>query len=465
MPDHSGAAGGLADCASRLCDWSQRDAIADDMARRIGAGASRVSPLVAMRYHDDPALQLAGARQYAAGRGLKAPRGAAPRPAADGPIRLAYLSADFRQHPVAQLIADLIERHDRTRFTVAGISLGPDDGSALRGRLVRAFDRFHDATAMSDRDAAQLIAGARADIVIDLGGYTTGCRPEILRHRPAPVAAGWLGYPGTMGVDVIDYILADPVALPLALEGAFTEKIVHLRDCYMPGAPWRPLAAPVPSRRAARLPEQGFVFCAFNNPAKIAPAMFAAWMRILAAVPDSVLWLAAAGDAAANLRREAASRGIDPDRLVFAPRTADFDDHLARHRVAGLFLDTLPYNAHTTACDALRAGLPVLTCRGNAMAGRVAASLLHAVGLPELVTTSLAGYEETAIRLATDPPRLAATTAKLAGNLPTAALFDADRFRDGMEGAFSAMWERHRHGERPRHLALREGAMADLHAK
>jgi protein O-GlcNAc transferase len=330
---------------------------------------------------------------------------------------------------------------------------------------VRAFDRFHDATAMSDRDAAQLIAGARADIVIDLGGYTTGCRPEILRHRPAPVAAGWLGYPGTMGVDVIDYILADPVALPLALEGAFTEKIVHLRDCYMPGAPWRPLAAPVPSRRAARLPEQGFVFCAFNNPAKIAPAMFAAWMRILAAVPDSVLWLAAAGDAAANLRREAASRGIDPDRLVFAPRTADFDDHLARHRVAGLFLDTLPYNAHTTACDALRAGLPVLTCRGNAMAGRVAASLLHAVGLPELVTTSLAGYEETAIRLATDPPRLAATTAKLAGNLPTAALFDADRFRDGMEGAFSAMWERHRHGERPRHLALREGAMADLHAK
>jgi predicted O-linked N-acetylglucosamine transferase (SPINDLY family) len=454
-PSHAGALGGFADCASRLCDWSQRDEIESEIRRRVADGSAVIPPLTLLRYCNDEAGQLACARRYAASRVPESPR-SLPRGSCrdDGPIRLAYLSADFRQHPVAQLIVELIERHDRTRFEVAGVSLGLDDGSALRTRLIRAFDCFDDVRAMSDHAVATLLHERQTDIVIDLMGYTHGCRPRILAHRPAPIAVNYLGYPGTMGAGFIDYIIADAIALPLDRQPHFTERIVHLPDCFQANTMREeiPLA---PTRREVGLPDAGFVFCCFNNHAKIAPRVFDVWMRLLDRIEGSVLWLSQASAAtAANLRREATARGIDPARLVFAPRTQRFADHLARHRLAGLFLDTLPYNAHTTAADALRAGLPVLTRQGHAMAGRVAASLLHAVRLPDLVTASLDEYEALALRLARDPAQLASIVTRLEANLATAPLFDADRFRRNIEAAYRTMWEIAQRGEPAQSFAV-----------
>ncbi len=454
-PSHAGAPGGYADCASRVCDWSRRDEIEAEMRRRIADGSAVIPPLTLLRYCDDEALQLDCARRYAVSRITTPPqplsRGAQRD---DGRIRLAYLSADFRQHPVAQLMVELIERHDRARFEVTGVSLGPDDGSALRARLVGAFDRFDDARSMSDRAVATLLHERQTEIVIDLMGYTHGCRPRILAHRPAPIAVNYLGYPGTMGAGFIDYIVADEIALPLERQPYFTEKIVHLPDSFQANGS-REEIPPAPTRREAGLPDAGFVFCCFNNHAKIAPPVFDVWMRLLDRIEGSVLWLSQAdAPTATNLRREAAARGVDPVHLVFAPRAQLFADHLARHQLASLFLDTLPYNAHTTAADALRAGLPVLTCRGHAMAGRVAGSLLHAVGLPDLVTENLDDYEALALRLAREPTELARIARRLEANLATTPLFDIDRFRRNIEAAYTKMWEIAQRGEPAQSFAI-----------
>jgi protein O-GlcNAc transferase len=455
-PDHAYAFSGMADCALQLCDWVRQDALSAEVRRRAGAGKSIISPLVLLSYADDAALQLAGARRYAESR-----IAASPQPLWRGDIwrndriRIAYVSADFGQHPVAQLTAELFERHDRSRFEVCGLSTGPDDGSALRARLVRAFDQFRDVRAMSDRDIANLLHEWHTDIVVDLTGYTLGCRPRILAHRASPIAVSYLGYPATMGVGFADYIIADRIIAPFDQQEFFAERIVQLPDCYQANESLRPSTAPTPTRREAGLPDSGFVFCCFNMHHKIAAPVFDVWMRLLGAVDGSVLWLSRADEAAAaNLRHAAAARGIDPARLIFAPRAERFEDHLARHRVADLFLDTLPYNAHTTASDALRTGLPVLTCRGHSLVGRVAASLLEAVDLPELVTHSAAAYEALGLRLATDPAYLSELKTRLARNLPGAALFDADRFRRHIEAAYVTMWERWQRGEPPRGFAV-----------
>ena len=290
--------------------------------------------------------------------------------------------------------------------------------------------------------------------MVDLAGYTLGHRPEILAHRPAPIAVSYLGYAGTMGADFIDYIIGDRIALPFDRQQFFTERIVHLPDCFMVSDAQRAIAAEVPTRRDVGLPD-GIVFCAFNNHAKVAEPMFDLWMRLLRAVDGSVLWLAEAkGVVADNLRRAAAARGVDPVRLVFAQRLAGFADHLARHRLADLFLDTLPYNAHTTANDALWAGLPVVTCRGNCLAGRVAASLLDAVGLGELATEYLADYEALALRLAADPIELSRLKARLERNRLTCALFDTARVTRNIEAAYRAMWETWQRGEPPQSFAV-----------
>ncbi len=287
------------------------------------------------------------------------------------------------------------------------------------------------------------------DIAIDLKGYTTDSRPGILRWRPCPVQVNYLGYPGTMGADYIDYLIADPVVIPPGSEPFYSERVVRLPDCYQPNDRQRRIAEATPGRREAGLPENGFVFCCFNNNYKLTPDVFSLWMRLLHRVGGSVLWLLEDNAAAAaNLRREAAARGIDPSRLVFAPR-ADLPDHLARHRLADLFLDTLPVNAHTTASDALWAGLPVLTCVGEAFAGRVAASLLRAAGLPELVTGNLDDYEALALRLATRPEDLAALKRRLEANRLTCPLFDTDRYRRHLETAYATMWERAERGDAP----------------
>jgi predicted O-linked N-acetylglucosamine transferase (SPINDLY family) len=293
------------------------------------------------------------------------------------------------------------------------------------------------------------------DIAIDLGGHTENSRPGILRDRPAPVQVSYLGYAGTMGEDFIDYIIADKIALPSDLAPYFTEQIIHLPDCFLVNDATKAISPDTPSRAEAGLPERGFVFCCFNNSYKISAGVFSVWMRLLAAVDGSVLWLSRMNARASeNLRAAAAAAGVDPARIVFAPRLPSMADHLARQRLADLFVDTTDYNAHTTASDALWAALPVLTCAGTAFPGRVAASLLHAVGLPELVTTSVADYEVLALKLARDASLLQSIRQKLQVNRLTHPLFDTDRFRRHIEAAYATMLDISHRGEKPRSFSV-----------
>lgn len=347
------------------------------------------------------------------------------------------------------LMPGLFERHDRTRFEVIAVSFGPDDGSEARQRLVKASDRFIDVQTMSDADVARLLHEMQVDIVIDRKGYTAGCRPEILAHRPAPIQVSYLAYPGTLGADFVDYVLGDTIVTPFEHQPFFTEKIVQLPGSYQVNDATRKIGDRTWTRREAGLPERDFVFCCFNNNYKITAPVFRIWMRLLQSVKDSVLWLIEdSSETKQSILQAASTMGIDPARIVFAPRL-DHEDHLARHRLADLFLDTLPYNAHSTASDALWAGLPVLTYRGAAFAGRVAASLLHAIGLPELVTESLDDYEALALKMATEPAALSAVRQKLAQNRLIYPLFDTDRSRRHIEAAYIAMWDRWQRGESP----------------
>lgn len=449
-PDHPHALSGLADTALATCDWKRTDELSVRLAAGIAAGTAVVNPFTLIRLTDDPALHLICAEAFVRDR-IKSARPVLR----DGGcwthdrIRIAYLSADYHSHATAYLIAELIELHSRARFETVAVSFGPDDGSDIRKRLVGSFDRFLDVRAKSDREIAALLAALKVDIAVDLKGYTQDSRPDILSFRPAPIQVQWLGYPGTLGADFIDYVIADETVAPRDHTLFYAEKIVQLPDCYQVNDRKRAIAERTPSRHEAGLPDTGFVFCCFNNSFKIMPPVFDVWMRLLQRVPESVLWLLQDNPSAeTNLRGAAVERGVDPARLVFAGRVK-LEDHLARHRLADLFLDTLPYNAHTTASDALWAGLPAVTCQGSAFASRVAASLLRAVGLPELVTHSLPDYEALAVRLATHPTALKATRDKLAQNRLTCPLFDTDRFRRHIEAGYETMWDLWQRGEPP----------------
>ncbi len=439
----------------KLCHWDDfatNDAKLVDLVRRQ---TFRIPPFIILSTGATAADQLIGARQWA--EGVKPPPGISlshrPR-RAGGRIHVGYLSVDLRNHPVALLAAELFERHDRDRFRVTAYSCGEDDGSALRRRLEGAFDRFVDLCPVDDATAARRIHDDEVDILVDLTGYTTGTRTAILAARPAPVQVNYLGFPGTMGADFIDYVIGDEIVTPADQQLNFAERLVRLPHSYQANDTKRPIAPSRPSRSECGLPEHGFVFCCFNNTFKITPMVFDVWMRLLDQVPGSVLWLLRANDGVADrLRSEAARRGVDPARLVFAPRR-DLADHLARHDRADLFLDTLPYNAHTTASDSLWAGLPVLTCRGETFAGRVAASLLNAVGLPELITASLAEYEALALALARDPARLEALRRRLRTNRDAAPLFDSAAFTRDLETAYSRMWQAWCDGRPPEAFAV-----------
>ena len=364
-------------------------------------------------------------------------------------IRVAYVSADFHDHATAFLMAELFELHDRDAFEIYAFSYGEHRTGAMRQRLERGFDHFFEVGHLTDRQIAQQIRSYEVDVVVDLKGYTQDCRLGILALRPAPVQVSYLGYPGTLGVEYVDYILGDAVVTPFEHAAYYTEKIVQLPGSYQVNDRQRAVAPETPSRAAAGLPAEGFVFCCFNNNYKITPGVFDIWMRLLAQVEGSVLWLLQDNDeAAANLRKEAAARGIDPTRLVFAARLG-LPEHLARQRLADLFLDTLPYNAHTTCSDALWVGLPVLTCLGHSFAGRVAASLLRAADMPELICEDLAAYEARALHLATHPGELRGLRSRLEQGRLGCALFDTDRFRRGLEQAFRVMHERCRSGLAP----------------
>ena len=455
-PDHRYAFAGMAYAALAICDWARTAVIAGELESRVAQRHSVIPPFTLLGYGSDPSVQLECARWSIESEipvAAQPPRKAATRP--DDKLRIAYLSTDFRRHPVASLIAELIELHDRARFEVVGISYGPDDQSDLRERLVRAFDQFHDVRSRSDRDVAELLNHMQVDIAVDLSGRTQDARLGILAHRPAPVQATYLGYAGTTGAGFIDYVIADRTVLPFDQQPFYTEKIVHLPDCFQANDSTRKIAAATPTRSEAGLPDGGFVFCCFNNNFKITRPVFDVWIRLLRAVAGSVLWLSQDNaEAKENLHKAAAARGVDPARLIFAPRVEGDDEHLARHRLADLFVDTLPYNAHATASDALWAGLPLLTCRGASFAGRVAASLLHAAGLPELATNDLAEYEALALRLAADAALLGAFRHRLAQNRTACPLFDTDRFRRHIEEAYTTMWELQRRGENPRSFSV-----------
>jgi protein O-GlcNAc transferase len=437
-PDYSPARTNRTMVALSLCDW---DRIAQDPPEAVAAVAP---PLTFLGYSDDKALQLQCA--------TAALRAVVPEPLPPlwqgekyrhDRIRLAYVSADFREHAVAFQLAPLIAAHDRSRFQVIGISIGLSDDSAIRARLMKDFDRFHDFAALNSDDIARRMREMEIDIAIDLGGHTALARQRIFAQRPAPVQATWLGYAGTTAASFIDYVIADSVVAPFEHQPFFNEKLVHLPDTYFPAE--RPVLGTAPSRAEAGLPEDAIVFCAFSNHWKITRTVFDIWMRLLAQIPGSVLWLKRPpAEAKDHLEREAASHGIDPARLVYA-EDAPLDVHLARHALADLFLDTLPYNSHATASDALGAGLPLLTCKGGAFAARVAASLLGAVGLSELATENLQDYEALALELGRDPAQLKALKEKLARNLATAPLFDTDRFRRNIEAAYLTMSEQRGH--------------------
>jgi protein O-GlcNAc transferase len=426
---------------ARACDWDDAAAAEETLLSAVRQNAARIPPFMLMATAATAADQLLCARKwvehFAVPEQQVFAHHAAPRA---GRLRVGYLSSDFYDHATAYLIAELIERHDRGRFEIHGYSYGPDPGSDMRARLVSAFDRFTDIDTLSHRDAAGRIQADDIDILVDLKGHTHRARPKILAFRPAPLQVNYLGYPGTMGAPFIDYIIADDFIVPRDRQMLFAEKLAYLPDCYQPNDTRRDIAA-APRRAACGLPAQGFVFCAFNNSFKITPAFFAIWMRLLRQVPGSVLWLLESNALVRrNLSAAAVAAGVDPGRLVFAPMLPH-GQHLARHRHADLFLDTLPCTAHTTASDALWAGLPVLTCVGETFAGRVAGSIVRAAGLSELVATSPRDYEALALALARDPARLAGIRSRLGAGRENLPLFDmAKRTRD-LEALYARMVE------------------------
>jgi protein O-GlcNAc transferase len=448
-PGHAYSAGNLVFCKLQCCDWRSFETDRRTMLARLRAGQRVFPPVLSLALLDSAADQLAAAQivsrdKFPPVRPLW--RGEVYR---HDRVRVAYVSADLHAHATAVLMAGVFELHDRRRFETIAISFGRDDRSRLRGRVEQAFERFIDVRVKSDAQIAQAIRDLEIDIAVDLKGYTSEARPALFSLRPAPVQINYLGFPGTMAAPFMDYLIADRIVVPDEHNAFYSEQIVRLPDTYQPNDRSREMSGKPVSRTSAGLPEAGFVFCCFNNSYKIQPPLFDVWMRLLRDVPKSVLWLLADNAAATrNLKQEAASRGIDPERLVFAARL-DLPEHLARHRLADLFLDTLPYNAHTTAADALWTGLPIVTCTGTTFAGRVAASLLHAAGLPELVTESLADYEALALRLARDSAALADIKARLMQNRETAPLFDAARFTRHLEAAYMTMHERHLRGLTP----------------
>ena len=437
-----------------LCDWRDYESEVAGVLSAVRSGKPASIPFALLPVPSSPADQLQCARNYIGDVPSAVPFRHGQIYSHDR-IRVAYLSSDFREHPMGRLTAGLFERHDKSGFEVTAISYGREEPeSDMRRRLKGAFERFIDVSSRTDSEVADLIQQLEIDIAVDLNGYTDGMRLNILLRRPAPVQVSYLGFPATMGAAHIDYIIADSTVLPPDQFPYFTEKVVWLPGSYLVTDNRLAIADRVPTRAECGLPEQGFVFCCFNGCYKIVPETFRIWMRLLKASDQSVLWLIDDDPtASANLRRHAERCEVASERLIFAPRTA-LADHLARHRQADLFLDTLPCNAHTTASDALWSGVPVLTCLGSTFAGRVAASLLRAVGLGELVTGSLDAYEALANKLAHDPAQLAGLKAKLAHNRETCPLFDTNRFARHIEAAYTTMWRRYQSGEPPESIEI-----------
>jgi len=454
-PDYDFILGQYLHAKMKICDWRKFDQNVHQLAEKIARNKKASLPFPVLALLDSISLQKKTAEIYTL---EKFPSNHAlqviPKREMHEKIRIGYFSADFHEHPVMHLMAGLFETHNRERFELVAFSFGPDIHDDMNKRVSAAFDRFIDVRNLPDIQTVLLSRSLEIDIAIDLGGFTTDSRTGIFALRAAPVQVNYLGYPGTMGSETIDYLIADATLIPESNRRYYTEKIAYLPHSYMANDDKRRIADKVFTREELNLPETGFVFCCFNNNYKITPDVFKGWMRILRKVEGSVLWLFEnSPKAAENLRRMAALEGIDRERLIFATRMAN-PEHLARHRSADLFLDTLPYNAHTTASDALWAGVPVLTCIGESFASRVAASLLNAVHLPELITSTRQEYEALAIELAANPEKLAEIREKLERNRLTTPLFDTGLFTRNIEKAYTAIYGRYKDNLPPDHIVL-----------
>ena len=437
------------------CDWRDYAAQSQEITTRVAAGDAVVVPLTFVACCDSPPAQLDCARIYAA----PACRLPAPDPelrarSSGKRLRIAYLSFDFRAHPVAQLAVGVLEAHDRARFEIYGLCAALDDGSDLRRRVAASFEHFEDVSALSDEALALHVAELGIDVLVDLGGHTLGSRTAALAYRPAPVQVSWLGYPGTLGTDYVDYIVADRHVIPESERAYYAEQVIYMPDSYLPGDTIRPRPPP-PERAAAGLPDDALVLCSFNAAFKFNPALFAVWMDLLRTHPKAILWLREGPvGMRQNLAAAAAAHGVDPVRLVYAPRVSTTEDHLARLSLADIFVDTSPYNAHTTASDALSAGVPVVTLRGRSFASRVATSLLHTVGLGHLSVATPGDYARLIHDLVAAPTQIRALKEHLARVIPAASLFDPQRYCGHLEAAWIEVHSRQQQGEPPRPLDI-----------
>jgi predicted O-linked N-acetylglucosamine transferase (SPINDLY family) len=428
----------------KTCEWTAYDAGMNAVLQKVEAGRKAILNFPLLALTDSLELQRKASEIWVQDKHpFDDSLGPLVKRAQRDKIRIGYYSADFHNHATAYLMAEFFEMHDRSKFELFAFSFGPDKQDGMRQRLTQSFDQFIDVSFNSDKEIAEFSRMLGIDIAVDLKGSTKDHRFGIFSYRAAPVQISYLGYPGTMGADYIDYLIADKIVILEAHQKHYAEKIIYLPDSYQVNDRKRVIADKTYTRQELGLPSEGFVFCCFNNNYKITPSVFDSWVRILKAVPNSVLWLFQDNPLAAiNLRKEAKARGIDEARLVFA-KSMPLDHHLARHSAADLFLDTLPYNAHTTASDALWAGLPLLTCMGESFASRVAASLLKAVGMPELIANTQEEYEATAIELAQNPDQLSALKQKLQSNCLSAPLFDTEKITRHIEQAYADVYERY----------------------
>ncbi len=434
----NGLPGMLLAAKGRICDWRGLDAQLAELCGSVAAGIPATPPFNLLALTDEPHLHRLAAETWIA---RTAPATVAltpiPRRLAHNKIRVGYFSADFRDHATMYLMAGLFDAHDRERLEIVALSYGPDSDGPMRRRLKNSETQFIDVRAQSDQEIALLSRRLELDVAVDLNGFAHGGRPGIFACRAAPVQVSYLGYPGTLGLESMDYLIADAIVVPAKQREHYREKIIYLPHSYQVNDSTRSVAGRGYTREEVGLPSHDFVFSCFNQSYKITPGTFDLWMRILQRVDQSVLWLLEENATATeNLRREARARGVDSHRLIFAGHLL-LDQHLARHRLADLCIDTLPYNAHTTASDALWAGLPVLTLIGTSFAARVAASLLNAVGLPELVTVDPIEYEELAVALARNPARLREIRQRLDNALRTAPLFDTRQTTMHVEAAYA----------------------------
>jgi predicted O-linked N-acetylglucosamine transferase (SPINDLY family) len=446
--------GDLLQAKMQICSWSGLADSIEILSAKVMADEKVTQPFTLLALNDDPLLHKKSSETYVQAKyPLNQSLGTISKRLSSQKIRVGYFSADFRNHAVSILTAELFELHNRDRFEIIAFSFGGDDKDPMRLRLIQAFNQFIDVSDLPDMEIAKLARELLVDIAVDLGGHTARCRTGIFSYRAAPVQLSYIGYLGTMGAEYYDYLLADKITISEELQKFYSEKIAYM-PCYQVNDRTRHISDKKYTRTELGLPGKGFIFCCFNNNYKILPAIFDCWMRILDAVEDSVLYIYAENLwAEENLKKEAEARGINSSRLAFGRRLPN-DEYLSRYQICDLFLDTFPYNAGTTASDALWAGLPVLTLMGESFASRVAASLLNAIGLPELITKTQEEYETLAIELAKNPQKLAEIKKKLAENRLRAPLFDTPLFTKNLEAAYIAMMERYQADLQPDHIDI-----------